>query len=173
MATEPEIRRVFLALWPDGATRAALARVGASLDGPGRAVPRAHLHLTLAFAGRVAGAQAACLSAGIRQLATNPIELTLDRLGHFAGPRITWIGPSTAPPALSALAERARDLCRDCGIDLGPARPFRPHVSLRRHADPPARERVEPPVCWRADTVVLVESGRDGHPGAYRLLAQT
>ncbi|WP_019627128.1 RNA 2',3'-cyclic phosphodiesterase [Thioalkalivibrio sp. ALJT] len=173
MASKTDMQRVFLALWPDTESRAALARVAARLDGPGRAVPTAHLHLTLAFAGPIPATRAKCLSAGITQLATDTIELTLDQLGHFSGPRITWIGPSAPPQALATLAERAQALCDDCSIDTGPAQPFRPHVSLRRHADPPSQDRIDPPVCWRAATVVLVESGSNGHPGRYRILART
>ncbi|MFO7954231.1 RNA 2',3'-cyclic phosphodiesterase [Thioalkalivibrio sp.] len=173
MAEPPEARRVFLALWPDEATREALHQLGRSLDGAGRPVPRDHLHLTLAFAGTVPARQADCLAQRIPELPWAPLDLTLDRLGHFAGPRITWIGPGEPPRDLLALADRARALCRECGIDTGPPRPFRPHVSLRRHAAPPARENVKQPLRWRADTMVLIESGRNGHPGPYRILART
>ena len=173
MAEQPEVRRVFLALWPDEGTREALHRLGRSLDGDGRPVPRDHLHLTLAFAGTVPAIQADCLASRIPELACAPLDLALDRLGHFARPRITWIGPGEPPAHLLALADRAHALCRECRIDTGPTRPFRPHVSLRRQTAPPARERIEQPLRWRADTIVLIESGRNGHPGSYRILART
>ncbi|WP_017942303.1 MULTISPECIES: RNA 2',3'-cyclic phosphodiesterase [unclassified Thioalkalivibrio] len=173
MGEQPAVRRVFLALWPDEQTREMLDRLGRGLDGPGRPVPREHLHLTLAFAGTIPAGQADCLSDRIEALACPPLDLTLDHLGHFARPRITWIGPSEPPAALLALADRAQALCRECGIDTGPPRPFRPHVSLRRHAAPPVHERIETPLHWAADTIVLIESGRDGHPGSYRILART
>ncbi|WP_018866934.1 MULTISPECIES: RNA 2',3'-cyclic phosphodiesterase [unclassified Thioalkalivibrio] len=173
MAEAPEFRRVFLALWPDTATRERLDRLGRTLDGPGRPIPPEHLHLTLAFAGTVPAGQADCLAGHLGSLASDPLELTLDRLGHFARPRITWVGPDDPPAALLDLADRAHALCRECGIDTGPPRPFRPHVSLRRHAAPPARERIETPLHWATDTIALIESGRDGHPGPYRILART
>ena len=173
VAASPAARRVFLALWPDDPTRATLARLGQALDGPGRPVPRDHLHLTLAFAGTIPVGQADCLAGRITELACAPIDLTLDHLGHFTGPRITWAAPAEPPAALTDLAEQAHALCNDCGIDLGPPRPFRPHVSLRRHAAPPDTERIEPPLRWLADTIALIESGKDGHPGPYRILART
>ncbi|WP_018140720.1 MULTISPECIES: RNA 2',3'-cyclic phosphodiesterase [unclassified Thioalkalivibrio] len=168
----PDVRRVFLALWPDEHTRDALTALAHDLDGPGRPVPRDHLHLTLAFAGTVPTNQADCLAARIGTLACAPIDLSLDHLGYFHGPRITWAGPTSPPPALVTLANAARLLCNDCGIQIGAPHPFRPHLSLRRHAAPPHQEAIRPPILWTADTVVLVESGQNGHPGPYRVLAR-
>ena len=165
-------RRVFLALWPDPATRTQLDRLARTLTGPGRPVPQAHLHLTLAFAGSVPAEQADCLATHIHALHHEPIALTLDRLGHFTRARVTWAGPGQPPGELAQLAQQARELCQHCGIELPPA-PFRPHITLRRQALPPPHEALDPPVQWSADTVVLVESGQDGHPGPYRVIAST
>ena len=164
---------MFLALWPDTAVRAALDRLARSLRGRGRRVPREHLHLTLAFAGTIPASQADCLAACMPRLTCAPMLLSLDRLGHFRGPRVTWAGPSAPPAALAGLAERAHALCTACGIDLEPPGTFQPHVTLRRFAAPPTTDRIEPPVTWRAATLVLIESGNNGHPGPYRILART
>ena len=170
--TQPPVRRVFLGLWPDEVTRDALYALARQLDGPGRRVPREHLHLTLAFAGTVPAEQADCLRVRIHELRSDPIPLTLDRLGHFARPRVTWLGPADPPPALGTLAEQALGLCRECGIQAD-ERPFHPHVTLRRHARPPATDTPPVPIHWQAATVVLIESGQEGRPGPYRILAQT
>ncbi|MFI9652988.1 RNA 2',3'-cyclic phosphodiesterase [Guyparkeria halopsychrophila] len=167
---EDPVRRVFLALWPDDATRAALHHVARSLP-RGRGVPTAHLHLTLAFPGNVGIDVADCLAERLNFLAFSPIPLVLDRLGHFAGPRVTWIGPRRAPEALEQLAAEARGLCLACGVRAD-ARPFVPHVTLRRFARPSTCLDLDEPMHWFADTLVLVESGNDGHPGPYRLLAR-
>ena len=164
-------KRVFLALWPDEHSRAALNHVARDLDVGGRAVPHAHLHLTLAFPGTIEAARAACLAERISSLHFDPIPVLLDRLGHFEKARMTWAGPRRCPDELARLAERARGLCLACGVATD-ARPFAPHVSLRRHARPPARPDLDEPIHWFADTLVLVESGNNGHPGPYRLLAR-
>ena len=165
-----EKRRVFLALWPDDATRAALHHIARGLDVGGRPVPRAHLHLTLAFPGTIEARQADCLAERLASLPADSIPILLDRLGHFAGARVAWLGPSRVPPALARLAAEARGLCLACGVETDD-RPFVPHVTLRRFARAPGGATIEPPIHWFAETVVLIESGHDGHPGPYRLLA--
>ncbi|MFO7581790.1 RNA 2',3'-cyclic phosphodiesterase [Guyparkeria sp.] len=168
----PEARRVFLALWPDDATRGRLARLAARLPGPGRPVPEAHLHLTLAFPGTVPAERVDCLAAGLGRLEASPIRLVLHRLGHFASARVTWLGPERTPDRLRMLAERARALCADCRIELEPL-PFVPHVTLLRGTEalPEDLPPIEP-IEWRTGTVALVESGHNGRRGAYRVLAR-
>jgi len=165
-------RRVFLALWPDEATRNQLERLSRRLSGPGRSVPSAHLHLTLAFIGVVTSAQVACLAGRIDALRLRPLALNLDRIGHFDRARVTWVGPSHPPDRLMLLARQAHDLCRDCDIAIR-TQPFHPHVTLRRFARSPAHTLDFSSIQWSADRVVLIESGRNGAPGAYRILAET
>ncbi|WP_019021084.1 MULTISPECIES: RNA 2',3'-cyclic phosphodiesterase [unclassified Thioalkalivibrio] len=168
----PAERRVFFALWPDPATRDALHALARELPGPGRPVPHAHLHLTLAFAGTVGAPVAEALAQALAALPEHAVDLHLDRYGHFPGPRVSWIGPSSTPPGLEALASAATRACRAAGVRLE-ERPFRPHVTLRRHAPTPPEVEAPPvPVVWHANHLVLIESGRDGHPGPYRLLAE-
>jgi 2'-5' RNA ligase len=167
-----EKRRVFIALWPDERTRARLADLADSLPGPGRRVPPAHLHLTLAFPGTVPAERAECLVRNLNRLTIEPFSLSLDRLGHFEAAGVTWAGPSTVPGRLAQLADRARDLCEDCGIELD-GRPFVPHVTLRRGTSgPPEDMETIEPIDWQVGTVALVELEAPGHPGAYRLLAR-
>ncbi|WP_018864216.1 MULTISPECIES: RNA 2',3'-cyclic phosphodiesterase [Thioalkalivibrio] len=165
-------RRVFLALWPDEATRGMLDEEAQRLGGPGRAVPKAHLHLTLAFAGTIPATQADCIGQGITTLKGEAFTLVLDQLGFFKGARVSWIGPSETPSALSELAVRARRLAEACGAaPEGP--PFRPHITLRRFARAPGREHPERPIHWDADEVALIESGQGGNPGPYKVIART
>jgi len=164
-------QRVFIALWPDEATRRRLDGLADEL--PGRRVPATHLHLTLAFPGTVSAERVDCLAAGLEHLETRPFQLTLDRLGHFGAARVTWVGPGRTPDRLQRLAERARTLCEECGIALD-SRPFVPHVTLRRGTEgPPGNASSIEPIDWRVTSVALVESGNDGHPGRYRVLART
>ncbi|WP_018995221.1 RNA 2',3'-cyclic phosphodiesterase [Thioalkalivibrio sp. ALJ2] len=166
-----DARRVFLALWPDQATREMLNNEAKRLNGPGRSVPRAHLHLTLAFAGTISATQADCIAQEIGTLEQEAFPLTLDRLGHFERARVSWIGPSEAPAALDTLAARARDLARACGAKPED-HPFRPHMTLRRFARPPERDTPEHVIHWNATEVVLIESGQGGNPGPYKVLAR-
>ncbi|KTG16185.1 MULTISPECIES: RNA 2',3'-cyclic phosphodiesterase [unclassified Guyparkeria] len=167
--TSPK-QRVFLALWPDEATRGALHHLARGLDLGGRPVPRGHLHLTLAFPGTIDSARAACLAERLDSLRFDPIPILLDRVGHFDRARVAWAGPSRCPEELHRLAERARGLCLACGIATD-GRPFAPHVSLRRHAHAPREPVLDEPIHWFADRLVLIESGSHGRPGPYHVLA--
>ena len=168
--TNPQ-QRVFLALWPDEAIRGALHHLARGLDLGGRPVPRAHLHLTLAFPGTIEAEQADCLAERLASLHFDPIPILLDRLGHFEHARVAWAGPSACPAALAQLAGRARGLCLACGVEADD-RPFEAHVTLRRHARAPRQAVLDAPIHWFADTVALIESGKNGRPGPYRLLAR-
>ncbi|AGA33891.1 2'-5' RNA ligase [Thioalkalivibrio nitratireducens DSM 14787] len=168
MSQEIDRRRVFFALWPDDALRDRLARLSRELRANGRLVPVAHLHLTLAFAGVVPAPVVTRIATDANRLARPAIRLTLDRLGHFRRPRIAWVGPSDAPAELDALAQSLSGICRDAGVAMDD-RPFRPHVTLRRFVTRMASGPIEP-IAWVAPEMVLIESGRGGHPGPYRVL---
>jgi 2'-5' RNA ligase len=169
MTPETPQQRVFFALWPDEALRGKLSRLARQLEGDGRPVPAEHLHLTLAFPGTVPAGVVSRLVARMRSVEVPAIRLRLDALGYFARPRIAWVGPSEVPETLGQLARALNALCAEAGV-RPEQRPFRPHVSLRRGVTrfQPARF---PPLDWMTDRIVLVESGRDGHPGLYRILA--
>ena len=164
----PSSRRVFFALWPDAPLREALAAHGASLAVGGRPVPREHLHLTLIFPGAVPADRVPVLCRQAATVRTAPFTLTLDRIDHFPRAAVAWIGPSATPPALQALADALSGGCEHAGAP-GDRRPFRPHVTLRRHIARPARRAV-PPVVWPVRDFVLVESGSGGRPGAYAVV---
>lgn len=163
--------RVFLALWPDEATRRQLCRWSKALMGSGRPVPCAHLHLTLTFAGVVSAEQVQCLQERIAQMGFAPFTLRLDQLGHFARAKVWWMGPSEHSESAAGLAQQANALCRACGIVLSD-RPFRPHITLRRFVQTELPDTPVAPVYWSVDRVVLIESGSNGCPGTYRVLAE-
>lgn len=168
MVPDTDLQRVFFALWPDDPLRERLATIARGGWADGRPVPDGHLHLTLAFAGTVAAAVVAELQRRADRLDAPPVRLTLDQLGYFPRPRVTWIGPSIIPDGLGTLADAVAGICRSAGVDLE-SRPFRPHLTLRRFVT-----RFEPvavePLDWFADAFLLVESGRGGNPGEYRVL---
>jgi 2'-5' RNA ligase len=161
------VHRVFFALWPDEPLRGQLFQMAQQLDADGRTVPAAHLHLTLAFPGTVPAAVANRLADAMCAIEVPLIRLRLDTLGYFTRPRIAWVGPSEVPETLAELANALNRICSqagapaECGV-------FRPHVSLRRGVTH-VRTAEVPALDWSTDRIVLVESGRDGHPGPYRI----
>jgi 2'-5' RNA ligase len=185
--------RVFIALTPDAATRAALAVV--SHGCAGRRVPVDQLHMTLAFLGSVPAETGVALVARLAS-AVRPIPpLRFERVEHWpsaAHPRLA-VASFAASPALSAVVERVRALVADLGLPVDDHRPFRPHVTLARMRR--ARERAQRRPLASPDTtgvqdaagaapmaaafvavpqfdaLVLFSSTLDAHGARYRALA--
>lgn len=166
MATAVERHRLFFALWPDPATRAALARLQHGVRGAATAPDK--LHLTLAFLGWQPAAALPALRALLEQVPAAPMTLQLDTGGHFSGPRIAWVGMRSAPPALLALREELMRRLTEQQLLPPQTAPFRPHVTLARRADAgPAAPFA--PLRWLAGDMVLAESS--GTAGPYRIVA--
>ncbi len=151
--------RLFLALWPDGQLREALATVGASLAQlcAGQPVCAAKLHLTLAFLGEVAAERVEAVRETAREARAEPFELVLDGVGSFRKAKVAWAGASELPASLLLLQSRLERGLRARGFALD-ERPFAAHVTLVRkigRAVPPA---AMPPIRWRAREHVLVRS---------------
>ncbi len=163
--------RVFFALWPEPALRCALHRLALELPG-GRAVPKGHLHLTLAFAGLVTPEQLTCLKAQADEVRVPTFRLQLQRLAGFRRAGVAHVGPEVQaiPEALMELARQLNQVLAECGV-AAERRQFRPHVTLRRKTHPPRVRAVALPE-WRVQRFVLVESGDAGRPGGYRLLGE-
>ncbi|MES2118711.1 MAG: RNA 2',3'-cyclic phosphodiesterase [Pseudomonadota bacterium] len=157
--------KLFFALWPDAAERDALAPWQSLVRG--RPVVTANLHLTLAFLGWQPGAAVAPLLAILDGLHVPPLQLEFDMLGYFSGQRIAWAGMRAAPQALLALQEELITALDGAGFRADSHGPFRPHVTLARHAQPPDAA-ITAPVQWRQAQVALMQSGTPD--GVYRVL---
>ncbi|MED5622060.1 RNA 2',3'-cyclic phosphodiesterase [Ideonella sp. BN130291] len=159
--------RLFLALWPDEAIRAHLARAQATLPWPAGARPTLaeNLHATLHFIGAVPSDRLVAL---IPALAVPPrrIELQLDRLELWPNGIAAWV-PGTTPAALRALHGELEERLRDLQLPVE-ARPYRPHVTLARRATglDSRTPGALPPLQWHCDGHALVESAA----GRYRVL---
>ena len=162
-AREPT-RRLFLALWPDASMREQLAhsvRKGVRSSG-GRRVPEANYHITLVFIGAVPEGRVAELGVVVRAVigtgtGAGPIEVPLQELAYWPGPRVLCAVPS-APLAglaggvgglLEALAAAA--FAPDLKL-------FRPHVTVARKVMRPSASAPLHPVLWRFDEFALIES---------------
>ncbi|MBL8384690.1 MAG: RNA 2',3'-cyclic phosphodiesterase [Burkholderiales bacterium] len=152
--------RLFVALWPDDATRARLADAALRLRPVGRPVAAANLHLTLAFLGSVPAARRAVAARAMRAAGVGAVDLVLDRWGHFPGARVAWVGPAAPPAALAGGQQRLAARLREAGFTLE-HRAFHPHVTLARDCARPTVPGLAP-IPWPARRLALVRS----HTGA-------
>ena len=162
--------RLFLALWPDPATRAAIAAWQRDWAWPAEAapVPADRLHLTLHFIGNVPRDKLPGLASGLK-VAFAPFDLELRR-GEVWPNSVAVLQPDRTPTAMKWLHGDLAGALRNLELPVED-RPFRPHVTLARHA----RRAVPPPqhagVDWRAsDGYVLAQSLPAG--GGYEILAR-
>ncbi|MES1956479.1 RNA 2',3'-cyclic phosphodiesterase [Salinisphaera hydrothermalis] len=159
-----ERQRLFFALWPPADVAERIAVVGRALATSGAPVPRDKLHVTLAFHGARDAVERRALIARAERVAIAPFDLVFDWLDGFDKPRLIWLGLSRPPAALFELAEFLR-------ADTLDPRAFVPHITLQRRAGPITARPVAP-IAWRAREFVLAESGAQGVPGGYRILAR-
>lgn len=164
------IARLFIGLWPDPETRAALLRqqaawrwpIGARLTRPER------LHLTLHFLGELPRDRIAGLVQGLA-LPFEPFVLKLDQPELWSGVNAV-LRPTAVPPALTALHGRLLRVLD--ALALPPLRlPFQPHVTLARVARGAERPATVERVRWTVDGYALVESDLRP-PALYRRLAE-
>jgi RNA 2',3'-cyclic 3'-phosphodiesterase len=154
--------RCFVALWPAAQTAARLAALTHELAlayPQARPVPRANLHLTLAFIGDLDAERARQVAGQLRELESASFVWTIDRVGRFAGPRVAWAG-GPAPAALDELVQRVQARLDAAGVPFD-RRPYRPHVTLLRHLPPDATgtpRALSPPIEWTAGRAVLLRS---------------
>ena len=156
--------RLFFALWPSAGMQEQLAAAAAAaLDAlrSGRPVPRANLHLTLAFLGSTPesalpaledAARAAGAAAGAAA-----VEVTFDALEYWRRAQLVCAAARSAPDAASAFAAALKQKLTSRGFapDL---KPFRPHVTLARQVRHEPLERALAQVRWRFRDFALVES---------------
>lgn len=166
--------RLFFALWPDDAVVRELTQWAQRAHDRcgGRMMRPDTLHLTLAFLGRVADDRIPELRELLHARRWTGGSLTLDCYGRFRGPRIVWAGSSQFVPWLDRMhAALWRALFR-LGFETA-EEPFRPHLSLLRHADPQdlAALPAPRPVVWAARRLVLVASTPHESGSWYREVA--
>jgi RNA 2',3'-cyclic 3'-phosphodiesterase len=149
--------RLFVALWPDDGTRAALAQCRDAWAWDADAVPERteRLHLTLHFLGAVPQRRWPELIEGLR-VSFSAFTLHLDRVQRWPN-GIAVLTPQAVPQALLALHAHLRvglerlDLVTEC-------RRWRPHLTLARHAGDSVAPAQASPVHWKVRGYALVES---------------
>lgn len=172
--------RLFAAVEPDAATRAALhdlqsgwAKAVDGIDGL-RLLAPVSLHMTLRFFGDTPVARLAPLVAGLRRLAqaAQPCTATLRGIEYWPAmaPRVV-IAAFEAPPALQALAADIEQLARGFGYPPE-QRDFRAHVTLARsHGAPlPAPAGALPALALAVRAVSLVRSRLEAAGARYETI---
>ncbi len=166
-ACVPEKTRLFIALWPDNAVQRSLADYRDLWRWQGRPaqVRDGKLHITLHFLGDVARARLPELRAALA-VPCAAFDLVLGRPALL--PRgVAVIEPLTVPDELLALYTALKEALCDFGLPVE-SRPFRPHVTLARHARQAGFPVQALEVLWRVEGYALMES-RIG-TGEYRVL---
>ncbi|MBC7452902.1 MAG: 2'-5' RNA ligase family protein [Massilia sp.] len=163
---DADTARVFIALWPDDAIRAALRawRDGGIWPASASPVRTEQLHLTLHFLGNVPRARLPELVRGL-DVRCSPFELGFGH-GELWHGGIAVLVPDAIPAPLLAL-HGALGAALD-RLDLAPEtrpgspyRPYRPHVTLARHAGATLAPIAGPLIRWQVDGYALMESTLD------------
>ena len=159
--------RLFFALWPDAAARAALERWSAAIHraAGGRATRGDSIHLTLAFLGDSDPDRLGELKAAAGGVRVEPFELVLDEPGFWKHNRLAWAGATETPGALATMVSDLRAALAAAQFTFDP-KPFVPHVTLVRKAQAGFVMPAVQPIRWAVTGFVLVRSvmrpaGRD------------
>jgi 2'-5' RNA ligase len=175
MAAEPN--RLFFALWPDDATRTALAdaarNLHARLQPGGRLEKPERLHATLLFLGDAVPSQeeAAAMQAA-SLLRADPFTMTLDRAGTFSrNSKLWWLGSSQPSREALALHDALRARLRTAGVSYD-LKSFTPHVTFLRDAGKSLAPTPVEPIRWQADDFVLVRSQLHPQPAEYQVIGR-
>jgi len=146
------------------------------LGQPGRPIPPANFHITLAFLGDLGESSLERLGHAVDGwlAVAEPAggQLRLDCAGYWPRPGIFWLGAQTWPESLTRLADRLRQL----GTAAGARRDrnaFRPHVTLFRNCrTPPPAPASTPGILLPYRHFSLFESQQGRHGVRYVPLAQ-
>lgn len=155
--------RCFIAARPDAATADALDRLAAQLheNHPGaRRVPRANLHLTLAFIGPLPDILQVAIAQDLAAIDIAPFDWRIDELGAFAGARVLWAASRRTSAPLNALAAQACAALDAHGVAYDRRR-FEPHVTLLRNFRQPRGTPlgvVDDPIVWTVGHMALLRS---------------
>ena len=171
--TASATRRLFFALWPDPAARAAIGRLAreVALESCGRPTLPELIHLTLAFVGPQPPIRVDSLRRLAGMIRGRTFVLALDRVGVFEKAGVAWLGASALQEELAALQRDLADALRSRGFPVD-TRPYTPHLTLARRATVAVERRLPEPIGWRVSTFTLVASETSGAAPVYRTVAQ-
>jgi RNA 2',3'-cyclic 3'-phosphodiesterase len=155
--------RLFFALWPDAAGRAALSVWQQPLLGlcGGRAMRADTLHTTLVFLGEVAEQRLEALCLAAQEVKWQGFGLQLTAAHYWGHNHIAYAAPDAMPPQLAELVRELENRLHRHRFHFE-TRPYKPHVTLLRNAHwSDAALPPQPAVFWKFDEFVLLRSVRD------------
>lgn len=166
--------RIFFALWPTDAERRALFNWQTSLHPlcGGRVMSPATLHNTLVFLGEVELARLEALKLAADEVAAARFNLCFDQVRYWGHNHILYAAPRKVPPQLVQLVNDLEQKLTKHRFKFD-QREYKPHVTLLRKAhwsDDALPEM--PPVRWRIDEFVLLQSEQQEGGVAYQVLAR-
>lgn len=166
--------RVYFALWPDDAERAALAAWQPTLHKlcGGRNMRAATLHATLVFLGDVVPHRLEALQLAAQEVEGAPFDLAFDMARYWGHNHIVYATPHTVPPQLAQLVQALEQSLSKHRFHFD-QRQYKPHITLLRHArwgDAPLPDMKR--VVWRVRSFALVQSVPDEEGTNYRVLVQ-
>jgi RNA 2',3'-cyclic 3'-phosphodiesterase len=166
--------RVFFAIWPGKAERAALAAWRAPLHKQcgGRMMRPDTLHTTLVFLGNVAERRLEALQLAAAEVAGLPFEICFDVARYWGHNHIVYAAPDKSPELLLKLVSDLEHGLRRHRFQFD-RRAYKPHVTLLRNAkwkDEPLPAM--PHATWQVRDFALVQSLSDENGARYRVLAR-
>jgi len=163
--------RLFYALWPDDHTRLDLVRLNRFIEAKGfRPVQSHNVHVTLVFLGNVDAATELLLKHSVTGISAKPFVLTFDRLSYWSRPKVLCLTCSQLPDEVEKLVTALNREVASCGLQTD-TRPYKPHITLARHAKYLPDINLEP-IVWRAESFCLVESCSEPGGVSYKVRRQ-
>jgi len=177
--TAEKSARVFFALWPDDAPRAALAAWQPPLHElcGGRSMRASNLHATLIFLGDVVQHRLEALQLAAQEVAGrvadgDGFQLNFDVAHYWGHNHIVYAAAHAVPPQLARLVAELEAGLRRHRFSFD-HRPYKAHVTLLRHAkwsDAPLPQMHR--VAWKVRDFALVQSQSDEGGANYQVLAR-
>jgi len=163
--------RLFFALWPDDQTRQKLVRLNKSIEIKGfRPVQPQNVHVTLVFLGNVDAASELLVKHSVTGISAKPFTWTFDRLSYWSRPKVLCLTCSQLPDEVEKLVTALNREVASCGLQTD-TRPYKPHITLARHAKYLPDINLEP-IVWRAESFCLVESCSEPGGVSYKVRQQ-
>jgi 2'-5' RNA ligase len=152
--------RLFFAIWPSEAQQQLIEReLRPRVESSGgRPIPAHNLHVTLAFLGEVPEPRVEVAKACASRVGPSAgFDLRFDRVETWARSRVLSLTTQLTPPALGQMAEGLRFNLLNAEFEIR-QEDYRPHVTLARDVKRRGREQSIPPIEWRVEEFVLVQS---------------
>jgi 2'-5' RNA ligase len=163
--------RLFFALWPDDQTRLELVRLCHSIEAKGfKPVQPQNIHVTLVFLGLVDASSELLIKHSVAGISAEPFVLTFDQLSYWSKPKVLCLSYSQSVDELQMLVAALNREVASCGLQPE-TRPYKPHITLARHAQYLPDINVEP-IVWRAESFCLVESCSEPEGVCYKVRQQ-